>query len=225
MEDKKQKAIALRKQGKSYSEINVILEIPKSTLSYWLKEISIPPVAKKKLMMRSRKKTLEALIRRNKKQTVLAEERAWKIRKENARQIHKIDTKTLFWLGVALYWAEGYKKGAEGSAWKCVDFANSDSHSLQIMMRFFREICNVPEDKFRVQIILHKNVSEAQAKEYWSELLGISKKQFIKSSNPTYTSQGKRRNLLKYGTVHIRVYDVNLFHKLIGWIDGVKKNI
>jgi len=42
MRKEKNAAIQLRKEGKSYSEVSKILCIPKSTLSYWFKDIILP---------------------------------------------------------------------------------------------------------------------------------------------------------------------------------------
>ena len=62
---------------------------------------------------------------------------------------------------------------------------------------------------------------------FWSLTLSEdfgSKKQFIKTFCViSSASRGKSKNVLEYGTVHIRVYDVELFYKIIGWIDGLKK--
>ncbi len=48
MHNNKEKAIQLRKLGKSYNEITKALNVPKSTLSTWLKDIIIPAKIKEK---------------------------------------------------------------------------------------------------------------------------------------------------------------------------------
>ena len=45
----KREAIQLRKKGWSYGEIGKKLNVPKSTLSYWLKTIPLTPALKKRL--------------------------------------------------------------------------------------------------------------------------------------------------------------------------------
>ncbi|OGH79439.1 MAG: hypothetical protein A2469_04820 [Candidatus Magasanikbacteria bacterium RIFOXYC2_FULL_40_16] len=226
MKVEKINAIKLRKLGKSYNEISKSLKIPKSTLSYWLRDIVLSKKAKTRIENRVYEKSVKALIRRNKEQTVFAKERAKEIREKAAKEVKKIRENDLFLVGISLYWGEGYKKGAEGSIWKCVDFTNSDSTMVMMMMRFFREICKVEEDKMRVQVILHRNLSGNKAVEYWSRVTGIKKDQFMKVSRSlSSASKGKSKNILKYGTIHLRVYNTKLFYKLIGWIDGLKKQI
>jgi transcriptional regulator with XRE-family HTH domain len=225
MRVEKAKALQLRQQGKSYNQISTILKVPKSTLSSWLKDVQIPKLIKDRMLSRGRKKSVEALIKRNKQQTVEAKFRANKIRKSAAKEVKKLKENDLFLVGISLYWGEGYKRGAEiDRSWKCVDFTNSDPAMVEVAMRFFREICGVPKDKFRVQLMLHENISAQKAIKFWSQLTKIDENQFMKPTFVVSSASKKRRgNTLEHGTVHIRVYDVRLFHRIIGWIDGLKK--
>jgi len=223
MRKDKQKAIALRKKGNSYAQINKILGVPKSTLSYWLKDTKLSESAKKKVSNRVYEKSIKALIRRNIKQTQVAQEKAEKIQKQSKVEVLKLKSNRLFIIGVCLYWAEGYKKGAYGSKWKGVDFANSDPEMINIMMTFFRKICKVKEDKFKIQIIAHKNVNFHKAIQYWSKVTSISKNQFFKTSYSINSKSKRKNNTLPHGTIHIRINNVELFHKIIGWIEGIKE--
>ncbi|NTU66318.1 MAG: helix-turn-helix domain-containing protein [Candidatus Moranbacteria bacterium] len=221
---KKQKAIKLRKQGNSYKQISDKLDVAKSTLSYWLGNIEISKEAQEKISKRASKISAEALLKRNKKQTALAAGRAEKIRDDSRKEFSKLKGNKLFLVGVSLYWAEGYKKGAEGSKWKSVDFANSDPEMVMIMMRFFREICEVGNERIKIQLMTHPNVEMEEALRYWSEITEIPKNQFMRTCCAiSKASNGKRPNRLTYGTVHIRINDVKLFFRIIGWIDGLKE--
>ena len=53
MRHDKQVAINLRKTGQSYLQISQALEVPKSTLSYWLKNIKISKQAQEKISKRA----------------------------------------------------------------------------------------------------------------------------------------------------------------------------
>ena len=225
MRKDKSRAIELRKQGKSYGEISDILKIPKSTLSYWLRGIKLSLSAQAKINKRVNQTSVRALINRNKQQTFLAKERSEMIRKKAEVEVKNLLKNKLFIAGVSLYWAEGYKKGAQGSRWKSVDFANSDPEMILIMMRFFREICDVKENKFRIQLIAHPNINIEEALDFWSSQTGISNKQFSKTSTSISSLSKSKRNkkTLTKGTVHIRINDVKLFFRIIGWIDGFKK--
>ncbi len=226
MRNDKKAVIKLRKKGYSYKQISNKFKIPKSTLSYWLRNIQLSNHAKNKIKERVNKTSVEALIKRNKQQTAIAQQRANKIRNSAVKESRKLVGQQLFLIGVALYWAEGYKKGAYGSKWKSVDFANSDSEMIRIMMRFFREICEVRDQKIKLQVIAHKNIKKKKAISFWMNITGIPEQQFFKISKPTNdnsNTQKRKGNTLPYGTVHIRINDVKLFFRIIGWIEGLKE--
>jgi hypothetical protein len=227
MRKDKVEALALRKKGFSYNEISKKLEIPKSTLSYWLSDVVISQEAKSRIASRVFAGSVKGLIERNKNQTALAKERAEVIRETAKKEVRNLMKSKLFLVGISLYWAEGYKKGAYGSKWKAVDFANSDPELVKIMMNFFRKICKVENEKIKVQLIVHKNIIINEAVSYWAKLTKLPISQFMKTCCAVSSaSKGKRnKNSLMHGTVHIRINDVKLFFRIIGWIDGLKLNI
>ncbi len=223
MRKEKERAIALRKEGKSYSQIQEVLHVAKSTLSYWLRDIVLSDESQQKISKRASVTSTKALVKRNKQQTAIADERACRIREEAKDEAVRYMNDPLFVAGVSLYWAEGYKRGASGSKWKCVDFTNADPEMVRLMMDFFRKFCAVEENRFKVQLIAHSNVDMRSAVTYWSVLTKIPEAQFIKTCTALSVRSGQKRgNTLTYGTVHIRVYDVKLFFRIIGWIDGMK---
>jgi len=227
MKKEKVQAIQLRKQGLSYNEIGAKLKISKSTLSYWLSEIELSQKAKSRLSARVYVGSIVGLIRRNKNQTALAQERANKIRTEARKESLSLMYDPLFLTGISLYWAEGYKKGAAGSKWKSIDFANSDPEMIKVIMKFFRKFLKIDDSKIKIQLMAHRNVDIDKAVEFWSKLTKIPTSQFIKTyATASKSSKNKRKpNSLTFGTVHIRINDVKLFFRIIGWIDGLKSKI
>ena len=71
----KQTAFKLRLQGKSYNEISKALGIPKSTLSDWFRSFELPEEAYTRLRKRVSETSKASLIKHNKLQTDLAEQR------------------------------------------------------------------------------------------------------------------------------------------------------
>jgi hypothetical protein len=216
----KNRAIRLRKKGKSYSEIKQLLNVPKSTLSDWLKDIKISKQAKDRLKAKSSIAGIAALIKHNKNQTVLAKERAENIQAETMLEVESISLKDLKLIGTALYLGEGGKTGDR------VDFTNSDPQIIKIIMKFFREVCEVKQDKFVVQLSLHNAELITEAKVYWSDLTGIPIEQFIKINlSISKYSKKRRKNILPFGTIQIRICDVKLFHRIQGWISGIVRQL
>ena len=166
------------------------------------------------------------MIKRNKSQTELAEARAIEERRLAAIEARKISRDPLFLIGVSLYWAEGYKKGAQGSRWKSVDFANSDPVMVKLMMKFFLKFCNVDISVFKAQVIAHENLNILKSIEYWSNITKIPANKFIKTtaSNKAKRKKNSHSGVLTNGTIHIRINNVRLFYRVIGWIDYLKNN-
>jgi hypothetical protein len=102
--------------------------------------------------------------------------------------------------------------------------ANSDPGIIRIMMRFFREICLVPEKKFRGSIHTYSHLNAQAAEQYWSKVSGIPRSQFYKTyCKPSIASKSKMDSL-PYGTFEIYVCDTVLFYQIKGWIEGLNDN-
>jgi len=222
MRNDKNRAILLRKQGKSYNEIVEILDISKSTLSVWLRNIKMPVDIKRRFWNKTRKKWAVSITKFNKERGKIAKQKAQQIQDLALKDVKKISKQELFLIGIALYWAEGFKK----SRWAVV-FSNSDPLMIKLMMRFFREICRIKEDKFRAIVQIHPNTTSQKSINYWSKITKISKKQFQKTySRLTPSSKRKRAfNVLPYGTLRISISDVGTINKIKGWIKGLENSI
>lgn len=226
MRSDKNIAIKLRKSGKSYNQISVSLGIPKSTLSVWLKDLSLSDSAKIKIQSRVNSTAIKNLIKRNKNQTILAEERHERIRKIAREEAKILLSNPLFISGVSLYWAEGYKQGANGSKWKCVDFANSDPDMIKLMVKFFIKFFKIKKSDINIQLMLHNPKNSSKTIDFWHKLTGIPKENFMKTCSVlSKASLQKRNKTLQYGTIHLRVNNVEHFFRLIGWIDSLKQKL
>ena len=97
--------------------------------------------------------------------------------------------------------------------------ANADPEVIRFMMRFFREIFSVPENKFRGHVHTFSHANKLQAERYWSEVSGIPRNQFYKTyTKPSKAGAGKRDSL-PYGTFQIYVCDTTIFLTIQGWIE------
>lgn len=220
MQTIKIQAIKLRKDGKSYNEINKILKIPKSTLSTWLKKFSFSEEIKNKNISASKKIWAQNITKYNKERSQKAILASKQIENEAASEIPSLNKTMLKIVGSALYWAEGYKK----SRWELL-FCNSDPTMVKLMMQFFREVCKVPEDKFRPQVQIHPNIDRETAENYWANIANLDKKIFRKSLMQISKSskQKKPRNTLPYGTFRIGVANSKVLSRIKGWIKGLSQ--
>jgi hypothetical protein len=208
----------LRKKGWSINQIYKKLSVAKGSVSLWVREVELTS------------KQLAELGERSHKQVVIEKRRQTRLFRENARrqiivdkaraEISHISTTELFLIGIALYWAEGSKtkRGV-------VELSNANPELIKVAMRFFLEICKVPELKFRGHIFLHPHLDSEKAEKYWSEITHIPRSQFFKTSMQQSRASKKKKDTLPYGTFAIVVCDTELFLRIKGWTEGVYNNL
>lgn len=229
MRNDKGTAFKLRLSGKSYSEIQRILGVPKSTLSSWFSNLQLSDHLRNQILSRAHKKSVAALIRHNKMQTTLAVRRKSEIVSTARQEIHSLTKDNIFFIGAALYWAEGYKRPQVRNGRELtnhsVSFTNSDPGIVLLFLRFLREVCGVSDDKIKADIRIYQHLNADETLEYWAKITKIRRENFGKVYyGVSKSSLGKRPyNRLPFGTIQIRVNNTKLFHRIMGWIEGLKK--
>ena len=200
---------AYRTKGLSYKEINRKTGLAKSTLSLWCKDIELSPKQRQALGLRYDNQLRGAKANKVKRQLEID-----KIQSTARSEIAVLSLPEFKIAGLMLYWAEGNKTLYPG-------IANSDPKLITIMMKWFREICHVPEDKFKIHLHLHSGQDEGKIKRFWSQQTGIPLIRFGESHIKKEGS-GHRKNILYFGTAKIGIYTKDLLYKILGWIDAFK---
>lgn len=211
----KKKAIKLRKTGLSYGEIRKKIQVAKSTLSFWLRDILLKPEHRQRLYT----KKIQILSLGPKSQKERRAKEVEKIIKEAESEIRKpLSFETQRMMGAALYWAEGNKTGL-------CEFANSDPHLVLFMVKWIDLVFNIRPHHLRARLNIYPQQSEKKIKKFWSDLTSIPLINFRKSFVKPFSS-GYKKNNLYYGTIKVEIpKSVNLRYKIFGWISGVLKDI
>jgi len=210
--EERDKARKLRKAGMSLNDIVQLVGVSKASVSVWVRDVQLSDRQRSKLNARGF--SIDAIEKRRINRIANTLIRHRMVIDRAKKQIDALSEHELLLVGAALYWGEGNKsnKGAAG-------VANSDPYVIQLMMRFFREICAVPQEKFRGHIHTFSHLNVRDAEEYWSHVSSIPIKQFYKTySKPSIASKGKKDSL-PYGTFQIYVCDTNVFLTIKGWIE------
>ncbi len=229
MRTDKQEALRLRLSGKSYSEVSRALKVPKSTLSGWFSNLVLSKDARERIQKRGNAKAIAALLEVGKRQTTLAQQRARVIQQNTARAIGQLTKRDLLILGVALYWAEGYKRpivrNGRERTFHPVRLTNSDPALVEAFIRFLREICAVPLEKIKASIRMFEHQNETELLSFWQKITGLPVRNFNKSYRGiSISSKGKRPfNRLPHGIIQIVVADTKLFHTIMGSLEGIKQ--
>ncbi len=212
----RERARILRKDGLSMHEIAKRLEVSKASVSLWVRDVSLSEKQKKGLSENGR--SIESVERRR------ASRLANEATKRNAIVLHakkdfsKLSARELKLIGCMLYLGEGGKTNRG-----IVRLANSDPDVIRIMMRFFREVCNVPEHKFRGYVHTFEHANVEKTEKYWSQVSGIPRGQFYKTFTKPSALSLQKRNTLPMGTFDIYVCDTKLFLKISGWMEKIKE--
>lgn len=211
---KKKQSIELRKMGYSMNSISKELDVSKSSVSLWVRDIKLSEIQIQKL--RSNMHTNETIEKRRRTRLKNEESKRQKVMDIAYKQIKNISRNNLFFIGISLYLGEGTKKKSG-----VVEFVNSDPKLIQIMMKFFKEVCNVSEEKFRGHIHLHSHLSNKKAEKYWSKISNIPNSQFFKTSQQHNKTSKNKKDSLPYGTMSIYICDTKLQLSMKAWMESL----
>lgn len=209
------KARELRISGVAMGSIATQLGVSKSSVSYWVRDI----ILSKKLQntLNTNGHSLGAIEKRRISRlarTKSEHDAVFAAAMLEARQLFK---NPLWCVGVSLYWGEGGKTQATAR------IANSDPVVIKTMMHFFREVCKIPEEKFRVHIHTFAHCDHVKAEQYWSTVTGLPLLQFYKTYKKQSSASKNKRDTLPLGTIQIYVHEKHFFFRIMGWIEYIKQ--
>lgn len=212
--EEKERARKLRKKGLSMNQIIELTGFSKASVSFWTRDIVL--TAEQRLKLSGRGRSMDSIEKRRASRLKNISIKREAIVSKAKKDFSSITSRELKIIGAMLYWGEGRKAGN----WS-VSVANSDPLLIKVIMRFFREICNVPEEKFRAQIHIFEGANIKKSEEYWSKITNIPRKQFIKTYSKPNKSSLQKRKTLPYGTIDVYIHDTKLFLTIKGWIEKI----
>lgn len=218
-----EKAIALRKRGKSIKKIANLLGVSISIVSMWSREVELTKEQREKL---KRRKVRVRHLRRLAKQSHLEKLlRVRKLFKDASAVMKPLSEQELFLTGLSLYWAEGFKSVKESR----LGFCNSDPRMIKFIIKWFKKALKVRVEDFTLRTEFnetHKDRTE-EIKSFWSRTTGIPLDQFEK---PFYHRSTWLRDYANhkdyFGVLRVRVKKSSeLLNKMRGWINGLAYSI
>jgi hypothetical protein len=212
----REKARILRKQGKSMNQIIEETGFSKASVSFWTRDIVLSQAQKNKISKRGR--SVESIERRRISRLSNVNKKRREAIENAKKDFNSLSLRELKLIGAMIYWGEGGKTGY----WS-VRLANSDPLIIKVMMRFFREVCGVSDDKFRAHIHTFENANVENTEKYWSELTGIPRGQFNKTYKKPNKASLQKRLTLPNGTLDVYVHDTKLFLTIKGWIERISE--
>ncbi len=211
---KKGIAIDLRKKGFSYEDIRNELNIPKSTIAHWVKNIKLEESQIQKL----ENNKLVAARSNSKKRVVKILKQAEEIREASIKSINKISRRELWLMGIALCWRQRSLGKKENNFQNGVCFSSSDSGIMNLFLRWLKDVGGVTKEELYFDIFMSKDKKRYRDKivDYWSRMIGLSGGKF----KHFYYLKAKGR----FGFLRVRVRASSMLaRQMSGWIEGIKK--
>ena len=190
----KLKALDLREQGFSYTDIKEKIGVSKSTLSDWLSDLPYRPndvVLKRFERARELSSVARTRIR------IDSEKNALIVAQNDIGR--KISERDLFFLGLGLYMGEGSKTSM-------VRVVNSDLEVIKLTMIWLKKVYGLRNHNFSIRIHLYPDSDIPKCLDYWARNTGLPRSQFHKTSIDRRTGKMKsHQGKLPYGTAHLTV--------------------
>ena len=213
----------LRKRGFSINEIAKSVGFSKRTVSRWCNDILLDLKQKQILWLRAKVKHNENFKKYCERKHQKTIDKIEGLRREGMKKIGKLNQGELFIAGVALYWAEGFKKDMR------FGFANSDPAMIKFCLKWLKECLGIKNKEISLSVTANISYQEKIGKieKYWEKVAGIPKTQFTKPffQKTKWLKEYEKPNDY-HGVLRIRVVrSTDLLRKIKGFIEGLKKNI
>jgi hypothetical protein len=221
--DKKLKARIMRKEGISIIVIARELNVSKSAVSLWCRDIllnfqQIEKLRKQKGSVMGRWMGAES--NRKKKRDAISGANNW-----GKQHIKKISKRELLLIATALYWSEGSKSDSTSG----FIFVNSDPEMILVMKLFLVNILNIPIEEIvcsiQINRIHEKRINTVLS--FWKKLLNLQNSQFRKPYYVnTKVSKVYDNYANYYGVCRLIVRrGKNLKYRMLGLIKALKRDI
>jgi len=218
----KLEAKKLRKQGESIKVIAKKLKVSPSSVSFWCRDIKLSPTQIKELERRARDPHYGRRLKYALDQQRKRLEKTKRLKEEGIKEVGILSERELFLAGVALYWAEGFKKDTQ------VGFASSDPDMIKLFLKWLFDCCGYKSQDLILRVtanISHKHrVQEIQ--DHWIKITKIPNENFRKPFYQKVKWKKVYKNPNEYfGVLRIRVRrSADFLRKIHGWIEGMKRN-
>jgi len=214
-------AINLRKKGLSISDIAFLLNVSKSSISMWCRDLELTEKQKDRLKKKSIKAgSIGRLLgsQANKEKKIF---RVKFYKKQGKNYLGELSKRDVILVAAALYWGEGSKTGGR------FIFINSDPDMIKFMFNFLINDLSIGKDKIKLNIQINET-HKYRIKEilkFWSFLLKFP----IGSFGNTYFIKTKTKKFYPnhkdyYGIIRLSVSKSSeLQYKILGLISSLKE--
>lgn len=211
----RERARQLRQAGQTYSEIIAELggDIPKNTISSWVRDIKLTPEQRKRIKQKEReagaqgrKKAAEWHRQQKRERLQAAEDWAAPIAQRASE-----NSDALMLMAAALWLGEGEKRD------DVLGLANSNPRIIKGWLELLRNLFEIDEEKLACQLHISQGMPEQELKEFWSGVTGIALDRFHKTYVDTRVKSLRREGYK--GVCSVVYYSAELRRRIgaVGW--------
>lgn len=214
------KARKLRLSGSGIRSIAQKLQVSRSSVSVWCRDIELTPQQLEVLFERKkdgvrRGQILGAAANKRKKEAVIID-----FRQRGAQELSRLSDREILLTGLGIYWGEG----AKGSS-SVVSVVNSDPRIILYMYQWFQRAFKVDKIMFSPRIFINAQHRSREEKvvNYWSRLLRLPKRQFGKTVFIKVKNKKVYENYdTYYGVLALKVRKgANIKYRILGYLDAL----
>ncbi len=211
MRQDKEKVFELRKQGKTYREIQQLVIISRATLTAWFKNEEWSNHVKKSNTQKHIVASLERLKLLHEGRRIMLEKKYKQVEEDAIREFELYKNEPLFMAGLMIYAGEGDKSNRFR-----VKLANSEFYLHLIFISFLEKFLKIERKNIKVWLLLYPDHDIEKLVEIWSQKLNISKSNFHKSQ--VIIGKEKIRKL-QYGVGNSIISSTSLKKKMLKWLE------
>ena len=182
------RARELRSQGLTYDEIATELQVSKSSISLWTRDLPRPERGPDDPGPRLAGLRRHYELRRRKD-----DEQRRRYVESVTDDVGKLSERELVIAGAVAYWAEGTKRKPWRRA-ETVTFINSDPDMIRLFLAFLR-LMNVTDDRLRLRVSIHETADEEQARIFWAQVAGVPVDSLQRSTLKRHRPATNRKNV------------------------------
>ena len=168
----RRKAVELRLAGQTYSSIRSKLNVNKSTLSDWLKNIQLSKEQLEKISSDTIARRVETYINTTRIRRQKISEIFYQDQKKKLLPLSKRD---FMMAGLFLYLGEGAK-----STRSRIQITNSDPAIIKFSIFWMSKILGIAKDRLKVQLHLYKDMNIENEIKFWINETGLKRERIIK---------------------------------------------
>ncbi len=203
--EEQHRARQLRARAWTLQEIADELDVAKSSVSLWVRDVEFDPSARRSAVTNRRPRGVDHPLRRRK----LAEIADCDARGRDL--IGVLSDRDLLIAGAALYAGEGTK--GDG----VVGFANTNTAMMGVFCQWLRTYFAIDESRLRVALYLHEGLDLVAAVDHWATVTSVPPSQFTKPYRAV-ADASIRRAKHPYGCATVRYTSSRTHREVMGLV-------